>query len=224
MDDDPAAAAGDPILIVRRASPLTDRSGRGWNALSFEIERGGSHFLVGEPGAGKSAMLELIAMARPPARGGLELFGRDLARVRPGERYRLRRRIGMMFQDLRLIDEASAWDNVALAARAAERPRDDYGPQIDELLAWVGLAGRASAPAGELDTEGRRRLALARAVINQPDLVVADEPDGGAGLAILKLLSGLNLAGVAMLIATRDAGLASRAGADMTLLSAPAAA
>jgi cell division transport system ATP-binding protein len=140
--------------------------------------------------------------------------------VRPRERHRLRRRIGVMFQDLRLVDVMSVWDNVALAARAAGRGRDDYGRQIDELLAWVGLARRAAEPSGGLDEEGRRRVALARAVINRPDLILADEPDGGQGMAILKLLSDLNLAGTAMLIATRDQVLAGRSGAELTLLSA----
>jgi cell division transport system ATP-binding protein len=215
-------SAGEPAVIrLQRAAPPLPGGDGGWGVLSLTLAPGASQFLTGEAGSGKSAVLEMIAMARPPARGGVELFGRDVATVRGPDRFALRRRIGMMFQDLRLIDDLSAYDNVALAARAAGRRRGSYGAQIDELLAWVGLARRADDPAGDLDDEGRRRLALARAVINRPDVVIADEPSGSNGMAILKLLSDLNQAGTAILIATRDAELAARSGAEVTHLSRP---
>jgi cell division transport system ATP-binding protein len=122
----------------------------------------------------------------------------------------------MIFQDLRLIEDLSVYDNVAIAARAAGRGWKDFAPRIDELLAWIGLARLAEDPANRLDDESRRRLAVARAVINRPDLIIADEPAGEAGLAILKLLSDLNRAGTAVLIATEDEDLATRSGAEIT--------
>ncbi len=216
-----AATRDPPVLRLQRVLARPDAGARA--PMSFTVAVGGACFLTGEAGSGKTALLETIALARPPARGGLELFGKDVARVRPTNRYAVRRRLGVIFQDLRLIDELSSHDNIALAARAAGRRAGSYDREIGELLAWVGLARRADTPAADLDEEGRRRLAVARAVINRPDLVIADEPSGGTGLAILRLLSDLNQAGTAMLIATRDADLAMRSGAEVIDLSATSA-
>jgi cell division transport system ATP-binding protein len=184
-------------------------------ALSFELEAGSAHVITAGRGAGKTAILESIALARPPKRGEIELFGRNVASVRPAARFALRRRIGMIFQDLRLVDALSARDNVALAARAAGRLPDDYEKPLAEVLSWVGLTRRADDPAADLDADGRGRLAVARAVVNRPDLLIADEPDGEA---VLRLLSDLNRAGTTMLLATRDADLAARSGAEVTTL------
>jgi cell division transport system ATP-binding protein len=188
-------------------------------AISFDMVAGGAHVLTGETGSGKTAMLEMIGLARTPARGGLQLFGQDVARVPRPARHMLRRRIGMIFQDLKLVDDLSADDNVALAVQAAGRGGQGVATEIAEVMSWVGLGQRRQAMAGALDDEGRRRLALARAVINRPDLVIADEPAGKTGQAILALLADLNQAGTAILLATRDGALAANAGAEVTHLS-----
>lgn len=188
-------------------------------AISFDVVAGGAHVLTGETGSGKTAILEMIGLARTPARGGLELFGQNVARVPRPARHTLRRRIGMIFQDLRLVDDLSADDNVALAVRAAGRVGQGLATEIAEVLSWVGLGQRRQAMAGALDDDGRRRLALARAVINRPDLVIADEPAGKTSQAILALLADLNQAGTAILLATRDGALAANAGAEVTHVS-----
>ncbi len=180
---------------------------------------GGAHVLTGETGCGKTAVLEMIGLARAPARGGLHLFGQDVARVPSAARHTLRRRIGMIFQDLKLVDDLSADDNVALAVQAAGRGGRGVATEIAEVMSWVGLGQRRQAMAGALDDDGRRRLALARAVINRPDLVIADEPAGKSGQAILALLADLNQAGTAILLATRDGALAANAGAEVTHMS-----
>jgi len=180
---------------------------------------GGSHVLTGEAGAGKTAVLEMIALARPPESGGIELFGEDVGAVAPRDRHALRRRIGMIFQDPRLVDTLSAYDNVALAARAVGRRAADYGKQIDEVLSWVGLGRQSATVAGDLGDEARRRLAVARAVINRPDVVIADEPARRGDQAVLRLLADLNQTGTAILLATRDGTLAASAGPDATHLS-----
>jgi cell division transport system ATP-binding protein len=207
----------EPVAVrLRDAAPHVSRDRAAPGAASFVIEPGGSHVLVGRPGSGKSALVEMLAMASSPARGAVELFGVDVSTIKPRRRFAVRRRIGMIFQDLRLIDDLSVFDNVALAARATGRGWKDFAPRIDELLAWVGLARLADDPANRLDDDSRRRLALARAVINRPDLIIADEPAGETGLAMLKLLSDLNRAGTAVLIATEDEDLARRSGAEIT--------
>ncbi|MDB5479775.1 MAG: cell division ATP-binding protein FtsE [Caulobacteraceae bacterium] len=212
-------ATAPPEADVVRLLGAAVRIGEGRRTgppLTLELAAGSAHVITAGPGAGKTAILETIALARPPRKGAIELFGKNLAGVRPPARYALRRRIGMIFQDLRLIDALSVRDNVALAARAAGRPPGDYDKPLVEVLAWVGLAGRADEPASHLDAEGRGRLAVARAVINRPDLLIADEPSGEA---VLKLLSDLNEAGTTMLIATRDADLAEQSGAEVTSLA-----
>lgn len=211
------APAGREMEVVRLlgAAVRARKGGRAGPSLSLDLEAGSAHVITAGPGAGKTALLETIALARPPDRGAIELFGRNLAKVRPAARFALRRRVGMIFQDLRLIDALSARDNVALAARAAGRSPDDYDKPLAEVLAWVGLTGRADDPVSHLDAEGRGRVAVARAVINGPDLLIADEPSGEA---VLRLLSDLNEAGTTMLIATGDADLAEQSGAEVTTL------
>ncbi len=201
-------------VVVRKAAGDAETA-----AISFDVVAGGAHVLTGETGSGKTAILQMIGLAMTPARGGLQLFGQDVARVPRPARHALRRRIGMIFQDLKLVDGLSAADNVVLAVQAAGRDSKGVAREIGEVLSWVGLGQRRHAMAGALDDDGRRRLALARAVINRPDLVIADEPAGKTGQAILALLADLNQAGTAILLATRDRSLAANAGAEVTHLS-----
>jgi cell division transport system ATP-binding protein len=215
VNESQTPAAREPDVVRLLGAAFRRAKGRAGPGLSLDLESGSAHVITAGPGAGKTALLEGIALARPPDKGVVELFGRNVAKVRPAGRYGLRRRIGMIFQDLRLIDALSARDNVILAAKAAGRLPDDYDKPIIEVLTWVGLARRADDPAAELDEEGRGRLAVARAVINGPDLLIADEPSGEA---VLKLLSDLNRAGTTMLIATGDAELAEQSGAEVTAL------
>jgi cell division transport system ATP-binding protein len=205
----------EPSVVRLLGAAVRLNGGKPGPALSLDIEPGAAHVITAGPGAGKTAMLEAIALARPPDRGVIEVFGRDIAKVRPAARYALRRRIGMIFQDLRLVEDLSVRGNVALAARAAGRTPSDYAEPLAQVLSWVGLAKRAHDPAAALDEEDRGRVAVARAVINRPDLLIADEPRGEA---LLKLLSDLNRAGTAVLIATRDADLANQSGAEVTTL------
>jgi cell division transport system ATP-binding protein len=219
-EPDVVAPRDQAILRVQRAAPRPPRRNDEARALvSFSLEPGDAHVLAGETGSGKTALLEMIGLARPPARGGVELFGLDLGQVEPRDRYRLRRRMGFIFQNPRLVEDLSSRDNIALAAEAAGRRPADYASHIEELLAWVGLGRRADMMAGGLDEEGRRRLAVARAVINRPDLLIADEPGLESGMVILKLLADLNEAGTTILMATQDLDLAARSGAQVTLLT-----
>ena len=166
-------------------------------------------------------LLDLIASARPPREGRIELFGRDLSEVRPAERPGLRRRLGFISRDLTLADELDAFDNLALAARAIGRKPRDYRRPAEELLRWTGLTDVNGAEVGELREEDRRRLALARALINGPELLIALEPagalTGAPRTAILKLIAELHSAGMAVLLISADEALA-KSGAQVVRL------
>jgi cell division transport system ATP-binding protein len=215
FEESESASPREPSVMRLLAAAVRLGAGAAGAPLTLDLEAGSAHVITAGPRSGKTAILEAVALARAPERGVIELFGSNVARVRPGRRYALRRRIGMIFQDLRLIDSLTVRDNVALAARAAGRSQNDYDAPLGEVLAWVGLAKRAGDLVADLDVEGRGRLAVARAVINGPELVIADEPDGEA---VLKLLSELNRTGTTMLIATRNADLAHESGAEVTTL------
>ena len=205
------------VVTVLRAAVSDAAAG----VLSFSVPAGEAHVLVGPAGSGKSAWLERIAGARPPTRGGVELLGADLGRLAARDRPRLRRRIGMVFQTPRLVADLTARDNLALAVRAAGRDSSPFEGDIKAVLAWVGLGRRGHFPPADLDVEGRRRLALARAVINRPDLVIVDEPAGEGGMGLLRLLADLNASGTPLLMATRDEDLAEGCGAEVTRLGVP---
>ena len=221
---DPAAITIEPPPLVRFDSVVLPASALrpASEPISFDLAAGAFAFLTGPAGAGKTEVLDLIALAARPRYGRVEMFGRDVERVKRAERPGARRRIGVIFQDLRLIDDLTVTANVALAARAVGKRRADYADQVAQVLTWVGLGERLNAPTAALTAAGRRRLALARAVINTPDLLIADEPTGGlesrSGFAIFRLLAELNQAGTTILVATRDETLAEGSGARVIRL------
>ncbi|HEV8677878.1 MAG TPA: ATP-binding cassette domain-containing protein, partial [Stellaceae bacterium] len=156
--------------------------------ISLNLEPGGFCFLTGASGAGKTALLRIIQLAELPSDGRLTLFGTDTATLDRQARGGLRRRIGIIFQDLRLVDRLSAGDNLALPLRIAGTPEPQIRDNVRELLAWVGLADRAEAPAATLSDTDRRWIAVARAVARRPELVIADEPAGNADDETAQLL------------------------------------
>ena len=147
------------------------------------------------------------------------MFGCDPARLAPSERPRMRRRVGLLFQDQRLLADLDVFANVALAARLARRKARDYAPKVGELLMWVGLGGRGTEVISRLTEGERRRLCLARALINRPQLLLADEPTAGlsdkAERAILRLMAEVNQAGTPVIVATRNGSLAASAGGEL---------
>lgn len=184
--------------------------------VSFELPRGSFHFLTGPSGSGKSTLLKLIYLAQRATSGSVELFGRDLAGLRRKDRPVLRRRIGVVFQEFRLLEHLSVFDNAALAPRISGRPASDYRADVAELLAWVGLGERMQAMPATLSGGEKQRLAIARAVINRPEVLLADEPTGNVdeamALRILRLFNELNRLGATVLIATHDADMVVRSG------------
>ncbi len=183
--------------------------------VSFHLENGSFTFLTGASGAGKTTLLKLMFLAEPPTRGLITLFGHDLATTRRSVFPALRRRIGVVFQDFRLLEHLSTFDNVALPLRLAGRGPEDYRHDVEELLGWVGLGGRLDAKPATLSGGEQQRVAIARAVVARPDLLLADEPTGNVdaeiGQRLIRLFGELNRLGTTVLIATHDRSLIERA-------------
>lgn len=202
------------------------RYGRGPEVLSgvdLALRPGSFTFLTGESGAGKSTLLKLCYLALKPSRGLIHLFGQDLSSLKPSQIQVLRRRIGVVLQDFRLIDHLSVWENVALPLRVSGMNRNEYRADVDELLNWVGLGHRMHALPPTLSGGEKQRCAIARAVINKPDLLIADEPTGNVdpdmGARLLRLFAEMNRMGTTVLIATHDLALIDEMSARIVHLS-----
>ena len=182
--------------------------------VSFELEPGSFHFLTGPSGAGKSTLLKLIYLASRPSHGLITLFDRDIALVERDELPALRRRIGVVFQEFRLLNHLSVMDNVALPLRVAGAKESDIRDNVAELLDWVGLSDHLQSRPATLSGGQKQRVAIARAVINRPHLLLADEPTGNVddriGIRLLYLIEELNKLGTTIIIATHNEALVSR--------------
>lgn len=177
----------------------------------FAMRPGDFRFLTGPSGAGKTSLLKLIYAAHRPTSGRVEVFGHDLAQMPSDDMPKLRRRIGVVFQEFRLLDHLTAFENVALPMRVLGVSPNTYRDDVVELLSWVGLAHRIDAPPTVLSGGEKQRVALARALVSKPDLILADEPTGNVdpvmGEKIMRLLLELNRLGTAVIVATHDLGL-----------------
>jgi cell division transport system ATP-binding protein len=166
---------------------------------------------MGPSGAGKTSLLKLLYLAQRPTRGRIKLFGEELTEAPRDSFPPFRRRIGVVFQDFRLIRHLSAFDNVALPLRVSGASEGDIEGPVREMLAWVGLADRASARPPTLSGGEQQRVAIARAVINRPELLVADEPTGNVDAEMANRLMGLftalNRLGTTVVVATHDMSL-----------------
>ena len=174
--------------------------------VSFHLRPGSFHFLTGPSGAGKSSLLRLLFMSLHPTGGQIHLFNQDVTRITTQRRAQLRRRIGIVFQDFRLLDHLTTWENVALPLRVVGRRMDDYREDVTDLLQWVGLGHRMHAYPSVLSGGEKQRAAIARAVIGKPELLLADEPTGNVdpqmARRLLRLFVELNRLGTSVLIAT----------------------
>ncbi|MDT8343087.1 MAG: ATP-binding cassette domain-containing protein [Thermohalobaculum sp.] len=181
------------------------------DGLDLAVPAGSFHFLTGPSGAGKTTLLRLIHLEHRPGAGVVRLFGEDTAGAEAAQRTRLRRRIGVVFQDFRLIDHMSVADNIALPLRLRGKVMTAHRDDVTELVQWVGLTERAGALPRALSAGEKQRAAIARAVITSPELILADEPTGNIdaemGMRILRLLVELNRLGKTVLVATHDLGL-----------------
>lgn len=216
-----AESAGSDPLSVRLAEVdfgYADAPGV-LRDVDLSLPRGSFHFLTGPSGAGKSSLLRLLTLAERPDRGTVRLFGRDVTDAPRRALAPLRRRMGVVFQDFRLLDHLTAFDNVALPLRLMGHRPADRAADIEEILRWVGLGERMDARPPLLSGGEKQRLAIARAVVGQPELILADEPtasvDAAAADRLLGLFQALNRLGATVLIATHDRAMAERSGAPV---------
>ena len=187
--------------------------------INFSLDKGSFHFLTGPSGAGKTTLLKLMYLAHHPSRGLMHFFNKDIATLERRDLPRLRRRIGVVFQDFRLFDHLSAFDNVALPLLIKGARKEDITSHVEELLAWVNLEERMHARPATLSGGEKQRVAIARAVINKPDLLVADEPTGNVDPAmsrrLMHLFIELNKIGTTIVVATHDENLVKNIGAPI---------
>ena len=179
--------------------------------VSFTLFPGRFYFLTGASGAGKTSLLKLLYLAQRPSRGAIRMFGTDVITLPRDRLPAYRRRMGVVFQDFRLVDHLSAFDNVALPLRVAGVREADLQAPVADMLEWVGLAQRADARPATLSGGEQQRVAIARAVIGRPDMLVADEPTGNVdpemALKLIRLFEALNRLGTTVVVATHDVHL-----------------
>ncbi len=191
--------------------------------LTFDIPQRSFQFLTGPSGAGKTTLLRLLFLSLQPTRGFIRIFDRDIATIDQQELPLLRRRIGIVFQDFRLLDHLTTYENVALPLRVRGREESTYRTDVMELLKWVGLGERMNVLPPILSGGEKQRAAIARALIDQPEILLADEPTGNvdAPLArrLLRLFMELNKLGTAVVIATHDLSLMDQIDARRMILS-----
>ncbi|MCB1387507.1 MAG: cell division ATP-binding protein FtsE [Nitratireductor sp.] len=179
--------------------------------ITFDVPSGSFQFLTGPSGAGKTSLLRLMLMSLRPTRGVIRLFGKEAARIPRREMPFIRRKVGVIFQDFRLLDHLTTYENVALPLRVRGKEEASYARDVTELLKWVGLGERMHALPPVLSGGEKQRAAIARALIDQPEILLADEPTGNVdppmARRLLRLFIELNRSGTAVVIATHDLGL-----------------
>ena len=182
--------------------------------ISFSVAPGGFRWLLGPSGAGKSSLLRLLYLASRPSVGFLHVLGREISVATRQDLPPLRRQIGVVFQDFRLMPHLTAFDNVALPLRLAGRPEGQIRADVDEMIRWVGLQRRAAARPAELSGGEQQRVAIARAVIGRPSLLLADEPTGNLDERqadrLMQLIGEMNRLGTTVIVATHNDGLVQR--------------
>jgi cell division transport system ATP-binding protein len=191
--------------------------------LTFSIEPQSFQFLTGPSGAGKTTLLRLILLSVRPTRGLISLFGEDVAGTTGKELTEIRRRMGVVFQDFRLLDHLTTFENVALPLRVQGKDEASYRAEVIELLRWVGLGERMHVLPPVLSGGEKQRAAIARALMVRPELLLADEPTGNVdpplARRLLRLFIELNRLGTAVVIATHDLGLMEQVDARRMILA-----
>jgi cell division transport system ATP-binding protein len=182
--------------------------------VSLTLESGGFYFLTGVSGAGKTTLLKIIYLSVPPSQGTITLFDTKVSIVDRAGLNSLRRRIGIVFQDFRLVEHLTVRDNVALPLRIAGAPEREIRENVPELLGWMGLEGKLDVHPAQLSGGEQQRVAIARAIVRRPDLLIADEPTGNIddeiAMLLVRVFERINKLGTTVLIATHDVAFAGQ--------------
>src|SRR3954469_21591880 len=199
------------MLRFSNVTKVYQRSGKALDDVSFSLRRGEFAFLTGSSGAGKSTLLKLVYMEERPTDGEVLVGTTSSMRVKRSEIAQLRRRLGVVFQDFRLLETRTVEQNVAFALEVTGTPRGAIPAKVNRVLSQVGLSAKAKAYPAELSGGEQQRVAIARALVNDPFLLIADEPTGNldekSTRGVFQLLKDISTAGTAVLMATHDLDL-----------------
>ncbi|MGB9838960.1 cell division ATP-binding protein FtsE [Thermovenabulum sp.] len=174
--------------------------------ITVKIQKGEFVFIVGPSGAGKSTFIKLLIREEMPTKGQIFFNGKNITRMRHSQVPFLRRRIGVVFQDFRLLPQKTVYENVAFAMEVIEAPLREIKKRVPKVLEMVGLSHKMNAKPHELSGGEQQRVSLARALVNNPDVIIADEPTGNldpdTSWEIMKLLNEINMNGTTLIVAT----------------------
>ncbi|HZK24033.1 MAG TPA: cell division ATP-binding protein FtsE [Oscillospiraceae bacterium] len=202
------------MIVMQHVNMVYPNSVGALNDINFSVERGEFVFIVGTSGAGKSTLIRLIGREFLPTSGSIRVFSKEITRLRRREVSMFRRSIGVVFQDFRLLDKRTIYDNVAFAMQVVGATPREVRRRVPEALEMVGLTGKAKRKPHELSGGEQQRVCLARAIINQPSLVIADEPTGNldpqTSWGIVDLLKTINIRGTTIIMATHDKEIVDR--------------
>jgi cell division transport system ATP-binding protein len=202
------------MIRFDKVTKVYPRTGTALSDVTLRVGKGEFVYLTGPSGAGKSTILKLIFMEERPTRGEVRVSGYGSSELRRSEVHKVRRKLGVVFQDFRLLEDRTAEANVAFALEVTGAPRETISPKVSRLLTQVGLASKATAYPHELSGGEQQRVAIARALVNDPLVLVADEPTGNlddrATRGIFQLLREINALGTAVLMATHNLDLIRR--------------
>ncbi len=206
--------AGATVVQLHQVGMRYGVAGEVLRDVDLALRAGSFHFLVGPSGAGKTSLLRLLSLSYPPSRGTIMLFGRDVSKLGRDEAGTVRRRIGVVFQDLRLLDHLSAFENVALPLRIAGGSEIQIASYVTEMLSWLGIGEMLDVRPKSLSMGQRQLVAVARAVVCRPSLLLADEPtsnlDPARAERLMHLFVQLHKLGTAVVFATHSQELLRR--------------
>jgi len=194
------------LINLRNVSKDYGGTVKALESVNLEIDKGEFVFIVGPSGAGKSTLIKLLYREEVPSKGQVVVLGKDLAKLRRREVPYLRRRIGVVFQDFKLLEEKTVWENVSFALEVTGTPNREIRKRVSQVLTLVGLKDRRDAFPNELSGGEQQRIAIARALARNPDILLADEPSGNldpkTSLEIFSLLERTNMYGTTVVVAT----------------------
>ncbi len=205
----PPTTGSEPVIRLENVTKVYARGARpALDAVDLEIERGEFVFLVGASGSGKSTFLRLVLREERPSAGRIFVAGRDLSTLSTWRVPHLRRQMGAVFQDFRLLPNKTVFENVAFALQVIGKPRHHIMTTVPDTLELVGLGGKEKRRPHELSGGEQQRVAIARAFVNRPSILLADEPTGNldptTSVGIMRLLDRINRTGTTVVMATHD--------------------